>query len=696
MKFILFLLLPFFYHPDAISSNKLIGGSESADQVISLSREDQIIAENLVAIIKLTEKSYINHDLLIKVISETEKSKNFQFFVQWLKEILFISKITNLPEYLNYCRQYIYPKENLAVEKYLERLAGNYCREKTLEEISRDIDKSQKLNQDSLSFIQLNLKYYVRKKNRKNFAFFLRTHGNKKDIFQTLSREITSYSVRNEIIPSQDVLKDIEMNEQITSLIQDKGFNPLHHQNVFYLEFGKLIEQGYKLVESKSPEDKLGEHFYFIKNFFNLNRDHLPINLSLTRLNDFSKSVFRNGYEPLSREMFKFVIGMNNKETKEDALFFLLWTYLFKNDFKQAQKVAHSFNLIKNSSLLQDTRLKFWLAYTQEKLNEKDEAISLYEDLVINSPLNYYAIMASKKLQSAKPDSKAATFYTKSMSPQNNHNMLNIHELDSDHISSLIRLRAWATIGFSKLVKREISRLKNHSMPSFLVKNRTEKQFQLQSELHLVNSKIIQQSQNYLEAFRYLYQILENKEVIFNRGLLEVLYPAPYMEILVKNLDKEPLDPIVLLALIRQESVFNPQARSRVGATGLMQLMPNTAKRFKRYVKDQELREPTTNVEIGIKYFNTLMKRYDGNLVYVLSAYNAGEARVERWKNQYFDSEETILKNIEAIPFLETRNYVKLIFRNIFFYKLMTEQEESIADSKEINKIYDIHLGFNN
>jgi soluble lytic murein transglycosylase len=90
------------------------------------------------------------------------------------------------------------------------------------------------------------------------------------------------------------------------------------------------------------------------------------------------------------------------------------------------------------------------------------------------------------------------------------------------------------------------------------------------------------------------------------------------------------------------------------------------------------------------------MKRYDGNLVYVLSAYNAGESRVERWKNQYFDSEETILKNIEAIPFLETRNYVKLIFRNIFFYKLLTEKQESNADSKEINKIYDIHLGFNN
>jgi soluble lytic murein transglycosylase len=88
------------------------------------------------------------------------------------------------------------------------------------------------------------------------------------------------------------------------------------------------------------------------------------------------------------------------------------------------------------------------------------------------------------------------------------------------------------------------------------------------------------------------------------------------------------------------------------------------------------------------------MKRYDGNLVYVLAAYNAGEARVERWRGMYFDTDDTILKNIEAIPFLETRNYVKLIFRNIFFYKLLIENKGQLADSREPNKIFDISLGF--
>jgi soluble lytic murein transglycosylase len=98
-------------------------------------------------------------------------------------------------------------------------------------------------------------------------------------------------------------------------------------------------------------------------------------------------------------------------------------------------------------------------------------------------------------------------------------------------------------------------------------------------------------------------------------------------------------------------------------------------------------------MEIGTTYFKGLMKRYDENLVYVLAAYNAGEGRVDRWKGTLFDSDESILRNIESIPFLETRNYVKLIFRNIFFYKLL-EGNRDLSDPSDHNVIFNVKLGF--
>lgn len=665
------------------------------DEKLRLTKADHIIAEHMVSMIKFTEKGYINQEVLSKVIRETEKSKHFSIFLPWLKEIETISNIKATPDFISFCRNYIEKKQTLPMEKVLERLAGNYCRERALEAISRDIEKTQILSEDAGLFIQQNLKFFLTKKNKKNFAYFMQSHSKRPEILKKISQEVTAYSVRYEIVPSQEVLQDMVINEQITKLIQDKGFNPLQHQNVFYAEYGKMIEQGYRLLDAKPGEDKVKDHYQFLKNYIDLNQDHLPVGLCLTRLNDFGKSVFRNGYKELSQEMFKYILKKNNKEVHEEALFFYLWTHLYFGEHKDAMKLAAQLGLIKNVKELTDPRLKYWIAILQEEFGDIKDAVSIHEDVIFNHPLSYYGIMSAKKLQLIMPESPAVSFYTNSSVKPASNPALSITEMDEDHISSLVRLKAWATIDNARMLELEIKRLQNHSMPAFIVKHPSEKQLYLRSDLHLLNAKIILFSQNYLNTFRYLYTVMDKKEVIFNRSLLEILYPRPFLEDLTKVLKGDSLDPIVVLSLIRQESVFNPQARSPVGARGLMQLMPKTAQRFRRSVREKQLSNPQINIDLGTKYFKNLMKRYDGNLVYVLSAYNAGESRVERWKGQYFDSDATIIKNIEAIPFSETRNYVKLIFRNIFFYKLLIEQKEQIADVKDANKIFDVNLGFN-
>src|SRR5690606_13569742 len=105
-------------------------------------------------------------------------------------------------------------------------------RERTLEAIGRDIEKTKLLSEEAIAFIELNLKYFLTKKNKKNFAFFIQSHSNRQDILKKISQVVTTYSVSHEIVPSHEVLKDIEINEQITKLIQSKGFNPLQHKNV--------------------------------------------------------------------------------------------------------------------------------------------------------------------------------------------------------------------------------------------------------------------------------------------------------------------------------------------------------------------------------------------------------------------------------------------------------------------------------
>ncbi|MFL5783035.1 MAG: transglycosylase SLT domain-containing protein [Bacteriovoracaceae bacterium] len=690
-----FLLILFFSLTAFAETSPVEQHSFVSPEKIQLSRSDLIIGEHMVNLIKLTQKGYVSQDVLTKILKETRHSHNFPMFVPWLESVLTISKLNDHKELISYCRQYVERKQQLTLERVLERVAGNYCRERALQAIGRDIEKNHALNEESSNFLQEHLKYFLTKKNRKDFAVFLQLQASQPEVLKKISQTVTAYSVQNQIVPSHDVLKDIVINEQITKLIQEKGFNPLQHQNVFYAEYGKLIEMGYRAIDNKPTEDKITEHYKFLKNYIDLNQDHLPVGLCLSRLNDFAKAVFRAGFKDLSRDIFKFIVKKNNKEIQEDALFFYMWTWLSTNDWRESLKLADSYNLLKKPKEISDPRLRFWIAYSLEETGKQKEAIDLYESIITKSPLSYYSIMASKKVTALSPESKLAKFYGERSTRSPALDVKKI-ELDADHISSLIRLRAWAKIDNQRMMELELKRLNRYSMPLYVVKHPTDKQALVKSELHLINGRIIQESQNYLATFRYLYEVLDKNEVVFNRELLEILYPAPYLSELRKALKNDTLDPLVVLSLIRQESVFNPQARSPVGARGLMQIMPTTARRMKRTVRDKHLVNPELNIELGTRYFKNLLKRYDGNLVYVLGAYNAGEARVERWKNLYFDTDQTILKNIEAIPFLETRNYVKLIFRNIFFYKILLEGDKpQLADVKEANKLFDVHLGFN-
>lgn len=114
--------------------------------------------------------------------------------------------------------------------------------------------------------------------------------------------------------------------------------------------------------------------------------------------------------------------------------------------------------------------------------------------------------------------------------------------------------------------------------------------------------------------------------------------------------------------------------------------MPATAKRFNRKIRVNHLNDPKTNVVLGTKYLKQLLTRFDGNLIYTLASYNAGENRIDRWKKEIFRNDDA-LATIESIPFEETRNYVKLIYRNKFFYSLLQNRSVLTTPINESFKV---------
>lgn len=151
--------------------------------------------------------------------------------------------------------------------------------------------------------------------------------------------------------------------------------------------------------------------------------------------------------------------------------------------------------------------------------------------------------------------------------------------------------------------------------------------------------------------------------------LLEMYYPAPFVPQILRN--SLQIDPLILLGLIRQESTFQPTARSHANAFGLMQLLPGTARRIER-VATTELFEPETNIRIGTKYFRSLMMRFHGSAEAALAAYNAGPNHVPKWENRY--GADSALLFADLIPFRETRFYVSRILRNAYWYGYLLQE----------------------
>jgi Transglycosylase SLT domain len=120
----------------------------------------------------------------------------------------------------------------------------------------------------------------------------------------------------------------------------------------------------------------------------------------------------------------------------------------------------------------------------------------------------------------------------------------------------------------------------------------------------------------------------------------------PYGDIIHEKAKKYDVDPLLVAAVIEQESKFRHTARSQVGARGLMQLMPKTG----RWMGAQDLYDPEQNVDAGVRYIKYLQSRFDGNLRKTIAAYNAGEGNVRRYNG--------------VPPFRETQQYVKRVLHN--------------------------------
>ncbi|MCH6544397.1 MAG: tetratricopeptide repeat protein [Deltaproteobacteria bacterium] len=299
------------------------------------------------------------------------------------------------------------------------------------------------------------------------------------------------------------------------------------------------------------------------------------------------------------------------------------------------------------------TGARFWQARTAEQLGNQEEAKGLYRQILSRTGDSYYkkpSRNALRRLGEVIEKRKPVDGQTLPNPTVPSNQNLSFH---------LARAQKLSDLSHQRFAVAELDR----------VRDQTGKD----SSLRIMLMQQYARNQGYDRSVALAIQFGNSSEE-FRR----YRYPLAYWEIIKKEAAERGLDPYLILALIRQESLFDPDAISPASALGLMQLLPSTAGREAAnmgllYPGPEKLFEPDLNLRLGIHHLQRLVEIYPNSLAKALAAYNAGRRPVNRWKKRFASLDEE--EFIERIPYRETRGYVKLVLRNYWTYKELYDNQ---------------------
>ena len=190
----------------------------------------------------------------------------------------------------------------------------------------------------------------------------------------------------------------------------------------------------------------------------------------------------------------------------------------------------------------------------------------------------------------------------------------------------------------------------------------------------------------YIDFFKITQNMeLKEKNLLFKKNP-NFFFPQPFQKQVNKTIKELKFDKNIIYSIMRQESAFNPLARSHADAFGLLQLIPEVASKISARVKTGyknkgDLFNPQININTGSAHLKDQWKKFDNSFILATASYNAREEAIKGWLKSRFDG--NTLYFIEDIPYEETRNYIKLVMRNYLIYSSLNN-EKSIYFPEEL------------
>ena len=632
------------------------------------------------------EKNQLNKTSLDSLSKHLHKNHSFAILDSTFSRLKMISMIQSQDEYYKSC--FIETKiTNIKTESIADRIENSvdkYCRFlflKRLATFSPHINFSSR----DLAYFKEASTFFAAGEGQVELGNLLKYFKVNTLEHEKLSNILIEKYIELKIRPSNIIFSNLKLNGLFNKFLQNNLNLDDNSNKYFQDELQRLTHDAQDAAEKgDGPQTKLlissAINFYtHNKNFINNKKVWLSVILT-------GKSLMYRGKDSEAIEIFTMAKAIAAAEDYGETCFYLLWPYILNKDFKTMKTVIEKNYLDKNFDKF-DSKLRYWIAYAYLKNGDEQKATTLLAKIIDNSHFSFYSIISLKQLAALNKGINSEAEILSKFITNIDPTEYSLEKTSSNLRDSLKRIAVWNKLGiekFSTLEIRYIQSLKkedtfDNADFAKTVTPQAHKEFLIINLIRLLNSQ-----KRFVSSFKVFQESMEQNSLTLNYKLIKFIFPFNYLELIKKNAND--IDPLIIISLVRQESAFNPDAISGVGAKGLMQLMPATAKRFNNRIKVGHLVNPEINLAIGIKYLRQLITRFDGNLIYALASYNAGENRIDRWRKEIFRSDEP-LSTIESIPFEETRNYVKLIYRNNFFYSLLTNKPTLMVPLEETFKI---------
>jgi soluble lytic murein transglycosylase len=311
-------------------------------------------------------------------------------------------------------------------------------------------------------------------------------------------------------------------------------------------------------------------------------------------------------------------------------------------------------------------RAGYWAARDSERAGKLAEARAIYEAMQARYDANWYGYLSKQRVETMnRNNAPRGNFAPDSIVGRAVSNLQTVTVADETagqgEMEHIARADELSVVGTDDLALEELD-VAQRSAPA-------------SPRVNLAVARIYRAREDNLRAFVELrksypdYSQMKPEEL--TREEWDIFYPLSFWDIIVAEARAKRLDPHQVAGLIRQESVFNPRARSNAKAYGLMQLLVPTGAAMARKsgvnetVTEQSLYEPRLNIQLGTQYMRDQFDKF-GRIEYVAIAYNAGPGRVPQWRASLpIEMDEFA----EAIPFKETRGYVQGVVRNTLQYE---------------------------